>query len=378
MEKQNIKEKIKEKINKILEYNNEHLTLFLKNFNIIDCNIRKFSKNIIINYQHKDQKIYDYIVCISINKIKEVLDNNDIIFFKESKYTKINFSDIIKSKIENGEIPENIFVYKLLYLLNYSGRRRNIIHLLQINNEKYYLDNYGYCHHSFLDGYYKMEHSLTMGRFQNYKERIIQNLLKVSNINSLNNIKNIKNIKNITKNEHKIIKYNSKNNNKLFIEIYIKFNINELIPSYTKINENVYTFTNLIFVNNKINSKISSLGNVSYSIDDRLQFLSILAYCLEILNSKNSSIENTKKYIIIFYYIIILLMPFMLGTASIAEILLHSLWEKYIGSIIYINENTMLDVEALTLPFSIFYDNCFNGRTNDNYTPYIIEEDKLP
>ncbi len=41
MEKQNIKEKIKDKINKILEYNNESLTLFLKNFNIIDCNIRK-------------------------------------------------------------------------------------------------------------------------------------------------------------------------------------------------------------------------------------------------------------------------------------------------------------------------------------------------
>ena len=95
-EKYNIREKIKEKINKIREYNYENLTSILKNFNIIDCNIRKFSKNIIINYQHKDQKIYDYIVCISINKIKEVLDNNDIEFFKESNYTKINFSNIIK------------------------------------------------------------------------------------------------------------------------------------------------------------------------------------------------------------------------------------------------------------------------------------------
>ena len=65
-------------------------------------------------------------------------------------------------------------------------------------------------------------------------------------------------------------------------------------------------------------------------------------------------------------------MPFYLGTAAIAEILLYALWEKYTNSSIEIDSNIMLDVEALTLPFNFFYDNCFN-RTILNYnTPYLI------
>lgn len=37
----------------------------------------------------------------------------------------------------------------------------------------------------------------------------------------------------------------------------------------------------------------------------------------------------------------------------------------------------MLDVEALSLPFTEFYHNCLNKESNSNtkYTPYLIYED---
>ncbi len=86
-------------------------------------------------------------------------------------------------------------------------------------------------------------------------------------------------------------------------------------------------------------------------------------------------------------------MPFQLGTASIAEMFLYSLWKFYIGKNLRINNNIMLDVEALTIPFDVFYRNCFirDEKENDpailqqfdtydettykpvEYTPYLIE-----
>ena len=69
-------------------------------------------------------------------------------------------------------------------------------------------------------------------------------------------------------------------------------------------------------------------------------------------------------------------MPFYLGTAAIAEIFLYSLWKKYIRTTIKINQNIMLDVEALTLPYQLFKKNCFEKDTeegNIEYTPYLIE-----
>ena len=64
-------------------------------------------------------------------------------------------------------------------------------------------------------------------------------------------------------------------------------------------------------------------------------------------------------------------MPFELGTASIAEIFLYSLWKYYIGINLIINPLIMLDVEALTLPYEIFFKNCFINEGNDGYTPYL-------
>ena len=68
-------------------------------------------------------------------------------------------------------------------------------------------------------------------------------------------------------------------------------------------------------------------------------------------------------------------MPFSLGTA---EMSLYSLWGKYIKTkILIINQNIILDVEALSLPFTEFYHNCLNKESNSNtkYISYLIYED---
>jgi hypothetical protein len=87
-------------------------------------------------------------------------------------------------------------------------------------------------------------------------------------------------------------------------------------------------------------------------------------------------------------------MPFYLGTSSIAEMFLYSLWKYYIRKIIKIRQEVILDIEALTLPYDIFIKNCLEkddkeeNRENINsvinnkypknniiYTPYLIEEE---
>ena len=56
---------------------------------------------------------------------------------------------------------------------------------------------------------------------------------------------------------------------------------------------------------------------------------------------------------------------------------LFTLWDIYINNkgnendILYINPNTMIDVEVLSLKFDDFYNNCFENTSNDKYTPYF-------
>ena len=62
-------------------------------------------------------------------------------------------------------------------------------------------------------------------------------------------------------------------------------------------------------------------------------------------------------------------MPFRLGTASISEISIYSLWKYYIKTPLKIKENILLDIELLTLPFNKFLENCLVH--SDDYTPYL-------
>lgn len=360
--------KIREKIEKIKR--NKNLKNIINNFSIIECNMRKFSKNIVKNHLDKDQQIFNYIISISIIRIKEILDiEYSKKFFLEQRYSH-GISSILSS-YNNLIRGKNIFFYKLLYLFNYTCNQRLKIEMLQTNCNSYSFLHYGKIYDSFKDKFrHNIIHPCNMERFSNYGNRIIQNLLRVLEIDNILKIKTNK------KNEYSINKNNDNYNQFFTYHYHIYFNVNTLIPWYN-INKNIY-MSNVLYIkksNKSLNLRMSHLGNYSDELNTRIYFLNILAYCLERLYFKDITIENTKEYIIIFYYIIVLLMPFERGTSSIAEILLYSLWEKYIGSKIYINENVMLDVEALMLPFSIFYNNCFNKESENIYTPYIFEED---
>jgi len=134
-------------------------------------------------------------------------------------------------------------------------------------------------------------------------------------------------------------------------------------------------------------TKSSCFNNNIQYIDNFSRILIILSYCLhllkyeyirnDILHNIENDMDKIKKIIIIFYYLFIYLMMFNLGTASIAEISLFTLWDTYVNNDLQqpliINQNIMIDVEVLSMPFSKFYINCFNKEyEGDIYTPYFI------
>jgi len=377
-------EELIESYNKIINENNKKI---IRNISI--NTIRNFSRNIVTNYKNINKYFFNLIVSSAIDKIKLILEQETIkIESNDSKFLlfKYPFKHIYKNESDK-------YFDKVLYLFYYTGIQRNIIDYLQknisynkynnissssiiVNNPSlknnpllnYFLiqlfndkidilmknfpNKYGILSEFFYKGEIQhIKHPLIMKRFNNYEERILQNILSVEENNS------------IYINE----KY-------ICIENKIYFDVNELIPSYTRRNESIYIYNILeCKVSNKDTLNIidneSFLGNNSGDIESNIIFLNILSYCLEVLQEKKCSSNDIPKYILIFYYLIIFLMPFYLGTATIAEILLYSLWEKYTDSFIEINSSIMLDIEALTLPFNIFYNNCFN-------TPYLIIKEK--
>lgn len=119
----------------------------------------------------------------------------------------------------------------------------------------------------------------------------------------------------------------------------------------------------------------NNMGKKEVFYDNINNILIILSYCLSKLRSSIDIILK-KKFIIIFYYLIIYWTPFIAGTSSIAEMYLYTLWNTYIKKPLTINQNIMLDIEALSSSFTTFYDNCFNKNKNDIYTPFLIIEKK--
>ena len=230
--------------------------------------------------------------------------------------------------------------------------------------------------------------------------------------NKLNSLKNNTSIKNNVSIKKIKINFNS-NSNELLPEKKsrkINFNSNGLLPGINnrKINFSISGFkmmelnsisinmpliicdintknTHIIekeFKDKKKKSKIYITSIRTRNSEYNYNILVIVLYKLDkyfnqFKKEPNIGIKNNMKYLIIlFYYNIILLMPFELGTASIAEMVLYSLWKCYIGTDITINDHVMIDIEALTLPFDIFCSNCLNNRNeiidSINYTPYLI------
>ena len=206
----------------------------------------------------------------------------------------------------------------------------------------YGMINNNFVYHSF----YIVCHPFEMKRLNNYLERIKYNINLLKAFNT---------------------PYISKEST--IIKIYFS-NIDD-IPFYKDINKNINLY---IEYRESENGIVGYLGNYSESIAERLNILKMLSYCLykldELYKKRNTNKDFIIKYIILFYYIIIFLMPFEKGTASIAEMSLYLLWKYYIGTSIIIKSNILIDIEALTLPFDIFYKNCLNH--NDDYTPYLL------
>jgi hypothetical protein len=178
------------------------------------------------------------------------------------------------------------------------------------------------------------------------------------------------------------------NNSYLFIQFFTYNNIPKRLEYSIKKNDKFNS--NTIKDNNSYASFNNYLGDTLHTYKNNIYIIMIiLSYCLSLLKSKDirdtiflkikNDIDKIKKIIIIFYYLLIYLMIFSLGTASIAETSLFTLWDAYVNidgnDPLILNKNTMIDVEALTIPFSNFYINCFNKESDQNkYTPYFIDK----
>jgi len=177
------------------------------------------------------------------------------------------------------------------------------------------------------------------------------------------------------------------------------FKTSDLIKIYMKLKNTTYMKIQYFTYNNKINRFVygfkikendsnflkynhdasagfsNNIGNYLIFYDNINNILIILSYFLNQLKSSIDIIFK-KKIIIIFYYLIIYWTPFIAGTSSIAEMYLYTLWNTYIKKPLTINQNIMLDIEVLSSSFTKFYENCFNKRENDIYTPFLIIEKK--
>ena len=405
---------INSKINNFInKYKNKFNT---KTLNIIkeskDCPknkelIQNYSRNLITNYKNKNQYVFNLIVSCTINKVINLLDENNfdnIVFEMNNNISDIYKRKYIKRLITLQEINEEyrLDYNKLIYILFfYLGIQRNIINILQKYNinKTYpsdYISKYGLLWENFFNEKNKknekyITHPLSMKRFDNYSDRVLYNIkcIEIKNIN--NNIVKIDKYSLYNESKYNIKKYDIRIYYKINnIGLLNKINTKNLSESSqidsslfsgeqsskkntTDINDNFYLIISLIVIDDiKINNNVSSIGNFFNSSKYKFYLLNILSFYLHKLNDKKNNIINNKEYIIKFYYTLIFLMPFQLGTASISEIMLFSLWKKYIGYDLILNKKIMLDVEALTLPFDIFYINCITSTENDGYTPYFL------
>jgi hypothetical protein len=402
----NINLKIDEFIRKYSDvYNTKTLDTIrnVKTCSITPNLIKNYSRTLVTNYQNKNQYVFNYIVSCTIEKTVELLEKNIDFFENEISYmnnvsqNEINSNSNIWNKLKysrkfikklnnfknNKIIKYKKYYVKLVYILFfYLGIQRSIINILQTNYSNItYISRYGIIEKNFIRTEpINMFHSLGMKRFDHYLVRLSDNIKTIKleyNKNNKNIYLNILDNPSYTKYEIKI--YLDENNSKL--------NTNKI----ENINDKLYILLDITYISNNIITKIrgiqgipvSIISNYSESLECRLYLLNILSFYMckmdelynySCINKKQNKLKNNiiKTYIIKFYYTLIFLMPFSLGTASIAEIILYSLWKKYIGYDLVLNKKIMLDVEALTLPYKIFYKN-FISKTDDiGYTPYVI------
>jgi hypothetical protein len=402
-----IKSKINNKIKneEFRKYvNNSSFLNTIESFNNSTYN-NKYTRTLVKNYA-TNQEYFKYIFGGIVKHSSKLLKNININLLRSNIVMKFIY-DIFTNTDPLYQLEMRQLIYIFIYLI---PKARYLIELLK--GPKNTNDYYG----KLLINNRAMSHPFNMNRFVNYnrldillsiynkmpfttsenfninlqkyditckvKQYIVNNTYKLygENSNSINNITNKDNLK-----YNKIII-------KLDIpsEFFIDYNSQNY---YKRLYENTYLSIKYYTYNDEVKRLIygfkfyqetfSSLNNRTNC--DTYILLDILSYFLHLLQnkSKNSEIinlysndDNTKQIIIIFYYLIIYFMPFHLGTASIAEMSLFTLWDTYINKDgskkLILNPNVMIDVEALLLPYSKFYNNCFNKESPDSiYTPYF-------
>lgn len=366
----------KEKINKVLNtYKNNLNTntskIITNNKNCNNSNV-SFTRDLASNQITGNQKIFSRIFNCTINKAVEFLgvnvnsiknSFNSIINNSNNKYYIHDFKKLAIYK-SSSIIENKIYFNKMLLIFFfYFGIQRNLIYLMQNSSlndfyrnsniiRKKMLRDFGYVNKfsNGSDSFY-CYHPLKIDRLKKYLPRILQNY---------KTLKDNKSIFVVDKN-----KINADNQKIIYHNCCIYFDGIKIFDDTILEKKECYMIIEFIEISDKIYLHNSKLGNVSLTIDDRLYYLNVMSKILFKLDENkklNINIEKQKEYIVAFYYLLILLMPFERGTASIAEMSLYSLWKYYIGIPLNISQKVLLDVEVLTLPFSIFYINCFNGE----------------
>jgi len=356
---------------------------------------KNYSKRIVPNYKNKNQNVFNLIFAGTVIRVIDFLGMENIIFKQKLDEIIGNIDiHIIPSRygiykifeLIDEETLENIkyknYYYKLIYIFFcFVVNERKLIELLQSYNNIHKVNNFYDIQHGSFDFFispneYGLVHNFSMDRLKDYS-RLQHNLQLLYNLFNENENENDL--------DYNINEYSSKINNtisycelKIYLILPDNFLNGSLFSSKNDYDNNKNNYLNIKFIHtsNEVKTNISEyktkklcLGNYSLNLTNRLYLLDILSYILHLLDRNIS----THISILLFYYILIFLMPFTAGTATIAEIALYSLLEKYIPEKRYkINENIMIDVEALSLPFRIFYSYCFNSD-GTIYTPYLQE-----
>ena len=345
--------------------------------NVNSINLNTIYQKLLTTRNYPNGKnVYNKMFQKAVNDIQFFLRQDEAFFDIKLALIKIKCEKSIMF-VKLDDINERIFGYKLTFsykklyyiLFCYLSIIRNLINIIQYSGNLiwlYYFFNFKRIksnpvfQYGLVNVFEPMDlkiHPLKMERFDNYKIRLIYNYLKYKNISS-----------------------------PFFDDItfYIK-NIEEEIVYITctfKFINGIYSFDN----NKHISNHYDRFG---YKINT----LILIIQHFDNLQIEGRNISDKKRDIIGVYYYIIILMPFALGTASIAEMFLYSLWKFYIGTRLEIRQSIMLDVEALSNTFNDFYKNCFNHDDNENngdilrqidgyseatyipviYTPYLSE-----
>jgi hypothetical protein len=385
--------------------NNKKSIKEIHGLNFNDINNIKPNKNLIKlhiqNTYSNQENIYNKIVQIVIDKIRDFLLENETFFnnkidlIREKCKESIMFNSLNNLNKFIGENSNTLSYKKLYYILFwYLGITRHLIYILQNSDTSkisfFFSFNdikssmYGYS--DVFNRYtYFNRHPLSMNRFKKYMLRLLYNCLICLNYKK-NNYINDGIAENININKIIIKKNNVVNENTIKNQIIIK-NKGGIATIYSfilfngkySIDKNTYLENNYFYNYDNVN------GNGNYpenypeinikkiTLKNKCDTFILIFENFKSLDTEVMTISQKKKCIIKIYYYIIILMPFQLGTASIAEMFLYSLWKFYIGENLRINNNIMLDVEALTIPFDVFYRNCFIRDEKEN-DPSILQQ----